>query len=81
MPLLDPTWLPVPLQDNSELLLFKDAKRVSALLPGGLYYLHFDEPRLPSHTLTFRHKLPTYVSRRGSHQTKQLLKFLQRGAI
>ncbi|KAJ3411300.1 hypothetical protein HDV05_002404 [Chytridiales sp. JEL 0842] len=60
MPLLDPTWLPTPLIENTELLSFRDAKKVSCTLPGGLNYLHFDEPRLPSHTLQFRRKLENY---------------------
>ncbi|TPX75085.1 hypothetical protein CcCBS67573_g03643 [Chytriomyces confervae] len=60
MSFFDPIQLPQPLDDDETLLKFTESKKVYALLPGGLYYLHFDEPRLPSHTLEFMQKLPNY---------------------
>ncbi|KAI8813635.1 hypothetical protein BJ742DRAFT_704764 [Cladochytrium replicatum] len=60
LPLFDPTALPVKLAENTDLLRFTSAKKVEALLPGNLNYLHFDKPRLPSHTLEWRRKQPNY---------------------
>ncbi|KAJ1557524.1 hypothetical protein HK096_006800 [Nowakowskiella sp. JEL0078] len=36
------------------------AKKVEAILPGNIYYLHFDKPRLATHTLEWRRKQPNY---------------------
>ncbi|KAI8618569.1 hypothetical protein BC830DRAFT_1108114 [Chytriomyces sp. MP71] len=60
MAFFDPINLPQPLQDDEVLLRFTESKKIYAQLPGGLHYLHFDEPRLPSHTLEFMQATPTY---------------------
>lgn len=61
LPLLDPTVVPAPLEDNEHVFTFSQAKKVDARLPGGLYYFHMDRPRLPSHSLEFRQKQQNYV--------------------
>ena len=38
-----------------------DSKKISAYLPNGLNYFHFDKPRLAVKTLLERQKEPNYV--------------------
>ncbi|ORY44380.1 hypothetical protein BCR33DRAFT_785068 [Rhizoclosmatium globosum] len=59
MPFFDPITMPSDLEDDDRLLKFTESKKVYAILPGNLHYLHFDEPRLPGHTLEFLQKQPT----------------------
>ncbi|KAJ3073780.1 hypothetical protein HDU98_000700 [Podochytrium sp. JEL0797] len=60
MPFFDPISNPSHVNDNTKLLPFAEAKKVVAQLPGGLLFCHFDEPRLPSHTLEFLQKQANY---------------------
>ncbi|KAI8808893.1 hypothetical protein BJ742DRAFT_891455, partial [Cladochytrium replicatum] len=60
LPLFDPTTQPLALAETTDLLKFSTAKKAEALLPGNLHYLHFDKPRLPSHTLEWRRKQSDY---------------------
>ncbi|KND05075.1 uncharacterized protein SPPG_00750 [Spizellomyces punctatus DAOM BR117] len=60
LPLFDPTCLPNILVENDEILQFEDAKKTLTLLPGDLFYFHFDCPRLPSHTLEYRKQQGAY---------------------
>ncbi|KAJ3008363.1 UNVERIFIED_CONTAM: hypothetical protein HDU68_003139, partial [Siphonaria sp. JEL0065] len=60
MPFFDPITIPKELEDDTRLLKFTGSKKVFAILPGNLYYFHFDEPRLPGHTLEFMQRQPTY---------------------
>ncbi|KAJ3327302.1 hypothetical protein HDU76_012035 [Blyttiomyces sp. JEL0837] len=60
MSLFDPTWIPEKLIEDEDLLHFNEAKKVFCNLPGGIKYFHFDEPRLPSHTLEFRRQQESY---------------------
>ncbi|KAI8848056.1 hypothetical protein BC829DRAFT_444130 [Chytridium lagenaria] len=52
---------PPDLEENTTLLRFTSSKKISAKLPTNLNYFHFDQPRLPSHTLEYRQKRPDYV--------------------
>jgi hypothetical protein len=61
MPLFDPTYPPTELPDTIDLKKYKKSKNVIAHLPKNRIYLHFDEPRLPGHTLTFRKQQDRYV--------------------
>ncbi|KAJ3349288.1 hypothetical protein HDU83_000671 [Entophlyctis luteolus] len=60
LPLFDPTKISPSLEDNNKVVKFADAKKKYAVLPGNLVYLHFDEPRLPSHSFEFVKKQANY---------------------
>jgi len=60
LPIFNPVLNPTSLINDDSVLQFKDPKIISAFLPGGLTYLHFDRPRLPVQTLERRKKLPSY---------------------
>ncbi|KAI9341385.1 hypothetical protein BDR26DRAFT_969821 [Obelidium mucronatum] len=60
MPFFDPITIPKDLNDDTTLLKFIESKKIFAVLPGSLNYFHFDEPRLPGHTLEFMQRQPNY---------------------
>ncbi|KAI9197169.1 uncharacterized protein BJ171DRAFT_585964 [Polychytrium aggregatum] len=60
LPLFDSSAPMQPIDDDLDILPFTVSKKVEARLPGDLYYLHCDKPRLQSHTLAFRSKQGDY---------------------
>lgn len=60
LPIFNPVLTPEPLNDDDNIVHFTNAKIVSAILPGGLYYLSYDKPRLPVQTLDYRKKSAQY---------------------
>ncbi|KAJ3210795.1 hypothetical protein HDU67_005006 [Dinochytrium kinnereticum] len=58
--LVDPVCPPIDLDESTQILRFTSAKKMYAKLPGGLIYFHFDEPRLPGHSLEYRQKRADY---------------------
>ncbi|KAJ3140086.1 hypothetical protein HK100_010584 [Physocladia obscura] len=54
LPLFDPLNISTAtFEDDNSVVKFTESKKTFAQLPGSLIYLHYDEPRLPSHTLEF----------------------------